>query len=171
MKEDEVMRDAVKVVCDELIEQARRVAEANDRTVVSCLMTLLRPWVVNYLAPETASPMAKDIDNRTRPWQVKIIFWRQATDAAIDKIGENEPEKVSGLVGVTDLIRLYFNEIHSDNNVTWLSVQGFDDVRMSKRMAGIRGVMAKGGGSATLRIRYTLDDGFYYTCQADIMRL
>ena len=169
MSNHENIEDAMAVICKALEPQAQIMASGTGRTLQSCLATLIRPMIGHYLHPETKSQGNKDVDLRERMWTVTIQFWdiTQNIDRP-DLLADNEGEQIRGLNTVIDVVREYADQMHEDYGVD--DIPEFDMLKMQKRMHGMRPAISRGGGKATLRINYALEEHLNYYCSIDLER-
>ena len=165
----EVLHQAVAVVCDRLRGPAVQLAASSGRAVSSCLATLLRPMIVNYLDTGEAVNMNKERDHRTRNWDVRILLWNISHGEEEGEIlfSTPTPERIRGLRSVGERIREVAAETHGLGTAS--SVREFTAQSMVKRMGGMHPAIVRGQGKATTRIRYLVDET-PYICQVDISR-
>lgn len=165
----EILHQAVALICERLKPAAQTMAASSGRAVSSCLSTLLRPMIVNYLGTGETINIEKERDHRTRLWQVRIFLWDTSR-------GEEEgellfftpvPETIRGLRDVGERIRDVAAEVHSLDTPSIISE--FTVQNMTKRMGGMHPAIVRGKGKATTRVRYVVDERAYI-CQVDISR-
>jgi len=162
--------DALEVICSALLHKAEVLADCSSRTVISCLTSLLRKEVAAHLTPGARTGKSLT-DNRERKWSVKIWFWDVTHGMAMaELIAENDDEIIQGLPAIGDAIREYAQDLHNEDGFDASKLSEFSAVARAKRMGGMHPAISKGGGEATLRVRYTFGDEKYYICQADISR-
>ena len=165
----EVLHQAVAVVCDRLKGPAQQMAAASGRSVSSCLATMLRPMIVNYLDTGEAVNMDKERDHRTRNWEVRMYVADISRGEAESELlfSTPTPETIRGLRSVGERIREVAVEVHGLGTAS--SVREFTTQSMVKRMGGMHPAIVRGQGKATTRIRYLVDET-PYICQVDISR-
>ena len=165
----EILHQAVSLICERLRPAAQTMAASSGREVSSCLATLLRPMIVNYLDTGETINIEKERDHRTRLWQVRITLWDVSR-------GEEEgemlfstpvPETIRGLRDVGYRIRDVAADVHSLDSPSL--IREFTGQNMAKRMGGMHPAIVRGKGKATTRIRYIVDERAYI-CQVDISR-
>jgi len=162
--------EALASICTTLMPRAEILAEGTGRTVISCLSSILRKELGTYVTPG-AGRYSTVSDNRERKWLVKIWFWDvTAGDGEGELIAENDAEIISGLPALGVAICEYAQEIHGEDGYDASELPEFGAVAMAKRMGGMHPAISKGGGEATLRVRYAFGDGKRYVCQADVSR-
>jgi len=167
---DMLFKDALESICTTLMPRAEILAEGTGRTTISCLISILRKEIVKYVTPGVGGHTTIS-DNRERKWSVKIWFWDVTNgEGARELIAENDEEIMYGLPAIGTAICEYAQDMHEEDGHDTSKLPEFSAVAMAKRMGGMHPAISKGGGEATLRVRYQLDDGKYYICQADISR-
>lgn len=153
--------DKLKEGLNDLIVEAREDAERQNRTIISCLSSALRPYLELYLDP-TSGKLAPD--KRSRKWAVEITFW-DITEGkgAADLVGECCKEVVTGFDGVWELIQEMvegmYEEVEKAEHITI-----FGTVSLKRRLGGLRPSLSRGGGRATLRLTYAVPGDKWHLC-------
>lgn len=165
----EVLHQAVAIVCERLKPAAQQMAATSGRSVSSCIATMLRPMIVNYMDTGEAVNMDKERDHRTRNWEVRILLWDMSHGEEEGELlfSTPTPETIRGLRSVGERIREVAAETHGLGTAS--SVREFTTQSMVKRMGGMHPAIVRGRGKATTRIRYLVDET-PYICQVDISR-
>lgn len=163
--EGKAIRGAVATLIEILRPAAEEEAERGSRTLKSCLTSAVRQYIE---AAVVTRP--RDVDGRETLWQVKMYFWdiNEGADRA-DKIAESNVETVRGFNEVGRLIQEYAGNTHpAATDLTDLDGP-FEYAELIRRLGTIRPAISRGGGSATMRLRYVLKN-IRYICQVDIKR-
>ncbi len=163
------LEEALDVICGALQPGAEALASATGRTVLSCITTLLRPMLANYLATGHPINLAKEQDNRTRQWSVKLYIYNLTLSEDVPDLEfESEVELVRGLPAVGEVIRETVADHHDLDSPEELAP--FTSLRMAKRMGGMYPAVVRGNGKAITRIPYVLD-GQSYLCLVEVSRV
>lgn len=166
------LEDAVEAVCEALRPQAEIVAANTGRELASCLVSLFRPLAKSYVDPELPSATERVVDNRTRPWKAYMNFFdiTEGTGTKAYHIAETDEEIYVGLQAITEAVWDYVDQIHERDNTTHYDIAALSETNMKKKMAGIRPAISRGGGTATLRIYYAIDQSHKFLCLVEVSR-
>lgn len=158
--------DAIEYAVDEVLEQAKKLSEATNRTVISCAMTLLRPHILDCVDPDARSAKW---DNRTRKWNVRLTFAAITGDNVAEIISQSESELMQGFDEVLCMIQEYAEQTHENSMVDIRSLHNLTTTNLKKRLGGMRPAISKSGGYAHTVLQYMVDEQ-YYACKVEITR-
>ncbi len=157
--------DAIDLVVGEILPKAREMSKKDERAVVACLMTLIRPHITACIDPDLKDAR---LDNRTRKWNVRLTF--AVTDGDFTElISESEPEAVQGFDEVIEMLLEYVKQTHENSGVDIRDLPSLSITNLKKRLGGMRPAISKGGGYAHTMIRYMVNE-HYYVCKLEISR-
>jgi len=161
------LEDKIAAICEEMLPAATTLSEAENRELVNCLVTIFRAHARAWVYPETVE---SSVDFRTRKWAVRLIFWNVAEgNERGEIIGESEEDEIaSGLFAVAKIIREYAELMHGAE-VDISTIEIFTDLRLNKRLTGMRPAISKGGGVASTKLNYLID-GVPHMCVATVSR-
>lgn len=150
---------------DAEVEQTR-----TGKTLISCLMTMLRPHFLEAISPRGEGTLLNE-DGRQKQWIVEISFWdvSNGVDRA-DLVGECEKETVKGMAGVQAALEEYVVPMHSRYIKKPGDIPEFSATGLKRRLGGLRPSISRGEGVGTLRIYYTLGTTSRFLCQCQVTR-
>jgi len=163
-----------ETLIQDVYEAFKQDAEAEQtrtgRTLISCLMTLLRPRFVEAIAPRGEGTM-KNEDGREKRWTVETTFWDVTNGIArADLIGECDKETVKGMGGVQALLEEYVVSMHHKSIRESWDIPEFSATSLKRRLGGLRPSISRGEGASTLRIYYSLGAISRFLCQCLVTR-
>lgn len=158
------LTEPITSAVEALHEKAAAEARRSGRSVLSCVMTKLRPYVraaLNEIDPGHAGG-----DGRQRPYCVSAKFW-DVTGG--EQHGELEAEAdevtarslAAALDEVAGWIRDFCDKEEPPEEASTAAIQG--------RIANLRSMVTRGGGEAVFRVRFALD-GRSYLVTAPVSR-
>ena len=163
-----------ETLIQDVYEAFKQDAEAEQtrtgRTLVSCLMTLLRPHFVEAIAPRGEGTM-KNEDGREKQWTVETSFWDVTNGMnKADLVQECEEETVRGMGGVQTLLEDYVVLAHPKRVKEPADIPEFSATSLKRRLGGLRPSICRGEGEGTLRIYYSLGCTSRFLCQCLVSR-
>ena len=162
---------AVKVIVNALRPAAEMEAKRENRSVVAVISSAFRPMIANEVDPAKQGTKELSEDNRTKKWQVSIVFSDVSGGMEMaDVIADNEGEIILGLKAIGLVLIEYAKELHINDGHDAYLIPEFTQTNMAKRMAGMHPAISRGGGEATTVIKYTFGDDKYYMCVVKISR-
>ncbi len=173
MKKVELAEDDRQYV-EEVLEELQDVFKTDvdalvrleGKSAYSALSVLLRPFIKTAYIGETANER-EFRDNRTRDWAVKVFIWDMGTGKETGElVQEYRTQICTGMTGVGRWLRSAMEEQHGTEPD---HVEQFTERVMKQRMGGMHAAVSKGGGKASMRIKYVLR-GTHYTMQANVLR-
>lgn len=165
-KEEDALVEHGQGIRDILLPKATELAKLTNKTVQKSLMRLLTPYI-------------KAPDGREKTWKVVLYLWALPPDgdlASGELVAESEPPSVKGFVGVIHLVRSYIEGWHDTRPTNVKGVLRMDGIapfahhRLTSHLEKMRPALSRGGGSASTRWYYVVDNE-NYMLQADISRV
>lgn len=159
-------QEAVNAACEQVVREAKFMAERTGRKLPSCLATIMLPYVKNYVDPQGGEALAHH-DNRVRSWHVHIYFWdvSQGNDGAMLLAENDGGETVRGMSEIAELLIEYKGHRHGE----FTEIEKFTPTELSKRLGGMRPAISRGNGQAVTRIFYEVAEK-HFMCQVEIQR-
>ncbi len=160
----------VEEVLDELSDVFKTDVDAlvrlEGKSAYSALSALLRPFIKTSYIGESVNER-EFRDNRTRDWSVKVYIWDQGNGAQTGElVQEYSHEICNGMTGVGQWLRECMEQQHG---VEAEHMEPFTERVMKQRMGGMHAAVSKGGGKASMRIKY-VHRGTHFEMQATVLR-
>ncbi len=163
-------RQYVEEVLEELQDVFKTDVDAlvrlEGKSAYSALTSLLRPFIKTSYVGETVNER-EFRDNRTRDWSVKVYIWDMGNGSQTGElVHEYSHEICNGMVGVGQWLRQAMEDQHGTEPD---HVEPFTERVMKQRMGGMHAAVSKGGGKASMRIKYVIG-GTHFEMQATVLR-
>ncbi len=163
---------AIVHICEELKPVADCQAKQSNRSTLSCLMTMLRPHIAYELDPTKTSGQREAPDSRAKPWSVEVTFWEVSDGLKNgDLLAECEEETVHGMDGVLAVVQGDVVAMHEERIKEAPDIAEFSDISLKRRLGGLRPAISRGGGTATLRIYYSINPSERLLCSVRVTRV
>lgn len=163
-----------ETLIQDVYEAFKQDAEAEQthtgKTLISCLMTALRPHFVEAISPRGEGSLRTE-DGRQKQWDVEISFWDVTNGAdRAEHVGQCDKTTVRGMSGVQELLEDYTVDMHSETIVKSEEIPEFAATSLKRRLGGLRPSISRGEGMGTLRIYYSLGLTSRYLCLCQVSR-
>ncbi len=163
-------RQYVEEVLDELKDVFKTDVDAlvrlEGKSAFSALSALLRPYIKTAYIGETPNEVVFR-DNRTRDWAVKVYLWDMGNGAQTGELGKEYDTKIC--TGMTEVGQWLRDAMEEHHGVEPDHLEPFTERVMKQRMGGMHAAVSKGGGKASLRIKYIIR-GNHFMLQANVLR-
>jgi len=163
---------AIARICEELKPLVERQAQLSGRTLVSCFMSMLRPHILYALDPTLVEGKSSAPDTRAKTWSIEVTFWDVSQGRKnADLLAECAEEVVLGMDGVLLAIQGDVIAMHEGKVKRASDIPEFSDLSLKRRLGGLRPAISRGGGSATLRVYYSVGLSDRLLCAIRVARI